>query len=590
MVFSSDLSMLQGNGMPLDGREQDIVQAAIASAADEGAPVAATPGNVINAASCARADVQAAINLAQDGDTVMVPAGSCTWSGEITIHDKSVTVFGPGKDHITITVMDTAFILTAVPGGSNASRISGFRFDVSNGSYGIYLRCDEGQGCAQNWRVDHNEFTNHSGSSIETIFGYGNTACFPYGLVDNNIFYDARMLIYGEAYDTGGNSRWAEPLDIGTRKSLYVEDNTFYTTAYDGGYVNWIDGNVGSRYVFRFNTAYNAWTETHSVQGDDHRAQRLWEIYHNTMTCNDTGNCWMPMRMRGGTGVVFNNVTSGYNSDNIYLDNVRSCFDYAPNWGMCDGSSWIDGNEPGQGGWLCRDQPGASTDAFLWDFSSPAPAQQKAPMYAWNNKGNGGVEMPFDVLGFCPSNLLHIQENRDFYNFTASFAGTSGVGIGTLANRPPTCTPGVGYWATDQGSWNQNGADGVLYKCSPTHTWEKYYEPLTYPHPLRQGGTELSLKGIPANDTIYLTWDVDTTLPVTATWQIAYDGPTGDQPSPITGLPEPTRAYTLTGLTNYVPYTITLNAMLNNTPILTDTVTVMPTDIFGYLPVVAQGQ
>jgi hypothetical protein len=66
------------------------------------------------------------------------------------------------------------------------------------------------------------------------------------------------MLIYGEAYDTGGNSRWAEPLDIGTEKSLYVEDNTFYTTAYDGGHVNCIDGNVGSRYVFRFNTAYNA--------------------------------------------------------------------------------------------------------------------------------------------------------------------------------------------------------------------------------------------------------------------------------------------------------------------------------------------
>jgi hypothetical protein len=442
---------------------------------------------VIIAASCSQADVQAAIGSADAGDTVAVPAGICTWPDPISIHNKSVNVIGAGKEHVFITVMEAAFVLTADSNGSNASRISGFTFDITDASYGIGLICDFG--CAQNWRVDHNEFINHS-SPKEVIYGYGYTSCFPYGLLDNNIIHDGRVLIYGEPYDTGGNHRWAEPLDMGTVKSLYVEDNIFYSTAYT---LNWIDGNVGTRYVFRFNTAYNAWTETHSVQGDFHRAQRLWEIYHNTMTCNDTSNCWMPMRMRGGTGVVFNNATSGYNADHIFLDNVRSCFDYAPTWGICDGNSWIDGNEPGQSGRLCRDQPGASTDAFLWDFSSPAPAQQKAPMYAWNNKGNGGVEMPFEALDFCDLNLSHIQENRDFYNFTGAFSGAAGIGIGVLAGRPDTCTPGVGYWATDQGSWNQIGADGVLYRCTAANTWEKYYEPLTYPHPLRQAANDLQV-------------------------------------------------------------------------------------------------
>ncbi len=96
----------------------------------------------------------------------------------------------------------------------------------------------------------------------------------------------------------------------------------------------------------------------------------------------------------------------------------------------------------------------------------------------------------------------------------------------------------------------------------------------------------LDLHGRPGNRTIYLDWDVNTTLPPTSTWTIAYDGPTGDQPSPITGILSPTRAYTLTGLTNYVWYTVTLNAMLGSTPFLTDTVRVMPTDIFVYLPLV----
>jgi hypothetical protein len=97
---------------------------------------------------------------------------------------------------------------------------------------------------------------------------------------------------------------------------------------------------------------------------------------------------------------------------------------------------------------------------------------------------------------------------------------------------------------------------------------------------------DLSLTGIPADETIYLSWEVDVSLPVTTTWKISYAGPPGDQPSPITGLAEPTRAYTLTGLTNYAPYTITLNARLNSTPILTDTVALMPTDITLHLPVV----
>jgi len=96
----------------------------------------------------------------------------------------------------------------------------------------------------------------------------------------------------------------------------------------------------------------------------------------------------------------------------------------------------------------------------------------------------------------------------------------------------------------------------------------------------------LELWGMPSNQAIHLAWRVNLTLPVTATWTISYAGPPGDQPSPITGLPVPTRAFTLTGLANYVPYTVTLKAMLDSTPFLTDTVTVMPTDIILYLPAV----
>ena len=79
---------------------------------------------------------------------------------------------------------------------------------------------------------------------------------------------------------------------------------------------------------------------------------------------------------------------------------------------------------------------------------------------------------------------------------------------------------------------------------------------------------------------------MNVTLPTTTTWRISYSGPAGDQPSPISGLASGTRSATLTGLTNYTVYDITVNAMLSGAPILTDTVSVMPTDLLLYLPMV----
>jgi hypothetical protein len=97
---------------------------------------------------------------------------------------------------------------------------------------------------------------------------------------------------------------------------------------------------------------------------------------------------------------------------------------------------------------------------------------------------------------------------------------------------------------------------------------------------------ELLLHGEPAAGAIHLTWEVEGALPVTTTWQITYDGPAGDQSSPITGIVNPTRAYSLTGLTGFTGYTVTLNAVLDSTAFLTDTVHVIPPGWPVYLPLV----
>jgi hypothetical protein len=128
------------------------------------------------------------------------------------------------------------------------------------------------------------------------------------------------------------------------------------------------------------------------------------------------------------------------------------------------------------------------------------PNQALEPIYIWNN--TGAIVSGWGGNTYSEDSGGRVVANRDYYppasgiqtSPTSPFNGTSGTGWGTLANRPTTCTPGVAYFATDQGSWNNstsnpygvqmNGADGVLYKCTAPNTWTLYYQPYTYPHPL----------------------------------------------------------------------------------------------------------
>jgi len=133
------------------------------------------------------------------------------------------------------------------------------------------------------------------------------------------------------------------------------------------------------------------------------------------------------------------------------------------------------------------DQPGRGKGDLLADKDPVAtgswPHQVSEPAYAWGNTHDGSRQL--DLASPYPT----IQENRDFYNQKTPFDGTAGVGVGKLAERPKTCTPGVAYWATDQGDWNSthDGSDGQLYVCTQRDTWSFYYKPYTYPHPLVGG-------------------------------------------------------------------------------------------------------
>lgn len=413
----------------------------------------------------------------QTGDTVTLAAG--TYSGVtagITIpSSKRLTVRGVSA---ASTIVSTASAITFIGIGTSQSRVSAFTFSTSNSGAKIITAQHTG------WRFDNNIVDYRPSGSKGYAVYYENRNCYyPTctigGLVDNNTFYEGRILVNGSALALSASALafHATATGLGSAVAVYIEDNTFVNTVFG----NFIDANSSGAYVVRFNTFTRATTvtgsivEAHGLASLTLRATKKWEIYLNTMTYAGGET----MLLRAGTGVVWGNTVnaSGAGLRQIRMDNRRD----AETTCLCNGSCPdFDSNDLADG-WLCRDQIGSGQDVTAFDGTLPLPAQAKEPAYFWSNGITSGVTAS-----------SHVVTNRDFYDYSAATGSPQLVGtrVGTKVNMPAGCTTGVGYWVTNEGYWNTTTpgvADGQLYKCTASNTWTLYYIPYTYPHPLRSG-------------------------------------------------------------------------------------------------------
>lgn len=189
--------------------------------------------------------------------------------------------------------------------------------------------------------------------------------------------------------------------------------------------------------------------------------------------------------------------------------------------GSVDGDApQCDGSIAGIGGFTDQNRAPLATWRGYPCWNSPgrvfgSQPQALVPIPSWNNTWsdlpgtaivldyvNNNADHPFAYF------LNHVQPNRDYYNAVSSsaqsnsttpFNGTVGMGFGTLANRPTTCTTnateagtGVEYFAQDVGT------QGTLYICSAANTWTSLWQPFTYPHPLVSG---VAVPGVSFNPT-----------------------------------------------------------------------------------------
>jgi hypothetical protein len=264
-----------------------------------------------------------------------------------------------------------------------------------------------------------------------------------YGLLDHCTFLweGNNEVIQHEGYGNGDTTGWGLDVTPGSASALYVEDCTFTNRAssFAGGKVAAF---YGCNTVYRFNSITRAQIDNHGTGGQV--GARWWEIYHNafTLTAPDNVSCWI--QQRAGSGMIFSNTSPSVGSGGKTLQ--------------------------------------------LWEEDAGYPAlyqigrgknQALDPCYIWLRD----ADMPMQISEASGSQIV---ADRDYYLEGVSFDGTSGVGVGPIASRPATCTTGVAYWATDEGSWRAGfpNSSGRLYKATATNTWTLAYTPYTYPHPL----------------------------------------------------------------------------------------------------------
>jgi len=419
---------------------------------------------------------------------------------------------------------------------SSFFRLAGITIQGGNPGSGNdkYNGIVEISGASQNVRVDHSHFNVSTYTSSGGSSGMQWDGCL-YGVVDHNIWdANADSVNNGfRAYNQGtcnndsigvGDQSWTLPTGFGTNAFMFIEDNIFNSGAGN-------DCTKGGKFVARHNTFNMTGAppslQTHPTGGAGReRGCRAWEIYDNTFTAQPSNYINTVMWASSGTGLVWGNTIpssstgggTGYrsviNGHEMRHDNSTYTQAAPPNgWGYCNSttvggvpgpSNW-DQNTSGQDGYACLDQVGRGAGDLLvggfssdgsgsnnvinsatgCNYSSPCayPRQALEPVYEW---ADAYTPVPNNPSGIWSESEDEIQNNRDYFLGTSnsgaaiSFNGTTGVGAGVLASRPNTCTTGVAYWVTDQGS------SGTLYQCSSPNTWTVYYTPYTYPHPLTQ--------------------------------------------------------------------------------------------------------
>lgn len=362
-------------------------------------------GATRTAASASLADVQAAVAAASDGDTVLIPNGSATWTGgisttkQIIIRAQNYTPTPAGtagtattSRNVTIQNNSSVPLFQFTSGNSYHVGLGGIRFNegtggnnhvrfVGNGAkvpflFDSYFQCKQRNGSATSvsiicWLA--------AGGVAWNIYVSGEG--FPGGAGGSGP--DGASIYVQSSHRAWETASTIGSLDITGTVNLYIEDSTFYNVG------QCPDIEDQARVVMRHCLFDGAWGLTHGFTGI--WGGRHWEVYDSTYTVTDRNRAIASRYFwcRAGTGVF---------TDCVVNDHV----DFGE-WGHSKLLDVGDNTSP-SGGWLMPRQPGCGHDgtAYVSD-----------PIYIWNNTGSRAYSWGINTSAGAWD--IYVQEGRDIY-------------------------------------------------------------------------------------------------------------------------------------------------------------------------------
>lgn len=271
-----------------------------------------------SASDLSLATVQAAVNAASSGDTILLPPGQATWAGSLTV-TAPMTIRGAGTNSTSGTILvngtgDTATaIIHFAPNSDQLVRVSQIAFDGNNAGQCVSVSYTSPLSWNTKTRIDHCLFKNSNDRALELC---------SFGVVDHCTFYNCVRKIAGiKGQNPYGEYNWtAYPANgFGSSNYIYFESCTvIQDTGITPGSIATVGAERGARYAVRDCSFLN--NSLQSVDGFDfhgnlesseYRGTIAFEIYSNVFTYGVGSAIGKLADVRGGSGLIYSNVVTG---------------------------------------------------------------------------------------------------------------------------------------------------------------------------------------------------------------------------------------------------------------------------------------
>lgn len=359
-----------------------------------------TSGGNVFAASISRTDVLAAIAISNSGDTIIVPSGTASWAGGISLNGRKLR--GPGYLSGSPAII-TAGTVALTKHATYNTTLRGFRFTGNDQHFSAAGNTSDKPAIIYD---NYFKADNFLGTvTINGVLVTGN-----YFKADTPTGTDV-FTLYSQP--GSGGAEWLLAPTMGNQDSfgdrnIYIENNTFENILETAP-----DCDEGARTVIRYNTYIDSSIVCHaggSGRGSNDTSltgHRHTELYNNTFVrvTNLFGiNKWI--WYRGGSGVVANNVMAEASSPDGSSYPNKSEVQLGVG---CEVSSWPIRYQIGQ----TTDTPDATPDFPLAVFGNTGPGAVSGNFLTLrgNDSGGGGHT--------CSNPSAFIQLGRDYVNSNA---------------------------------------------------------------------------------------------------------------------------------------------------------------------------